>query len=707
MNFVKRWEAGKFQVSPTKRDLFVPLGVMLLVLLVLGGAVITYSYSQMSAYEKLVEKLKCGRNLAALIHAVQKERGVASGYVSSGGNRFADEMKGTRQWTDRVMGRVMRSEMFEPSVRQEIVAAMKVRELVDRGTADVETVLSMYSHINQLLLERFAELTSISHVPVVTKAILAYNHFLFMKENVGIERAVGVALLSTAQPDPKLRLRFSNLLAVQKAHEKLFLTYADRTIRDHYGKIFFTPAFIDVSRIENTILYGEKRKYEIDPKVWFDKITTKLDIFDDFSRMIEERIQNLVGERLEQVTALFVVFTVMTLLSLGALVVTTLRFLQLSDSERRLRQVMDRYIISSITDLKGKILDVSQAFCDISGYTREELVGSPHNIVRHPDMPASAFRELWRTIKEGKAWKGKVKNRKKDGGYYWVYAHVEPLFNEKGEPYAYISVRLDITESERLSEEIAKVERQKRDAYEMLQQQVRLAQMGEMIGMIAHQWRQPLNAITAAATAMETKARMNRLDGETTLKLIKKIKDFSRHLSRTIDDFRNFFKSDKIQIETNLGKIARESLEIVEASLRHNAIRLEVSIEDPLPMTTYENELKQVVLNLLKNAEEAQLEKPSEERVIRLEVRGRRLKVCDNGGGIPDEVKERIFEPYFSTKKRKEGTGLGLYMSKMIVEDHCGGRLFVANEAFEDERGERRFGACFTMEWKDEHGSNE
>jgi diguanylate cyclase (GGDEF)-like protein/PAS domain S-box-containing protein len=109
-------------------------------------------------------------------------------------------------------------------------------------------------------------------------------------------------------------------------------------------------------------------------------------------------------------------------------------------------EVIDRYVITSSTDIYGTITSVSQAFCDISGYTREELIGSNHNIVRHPDMPAAAFKEMWDMISAGKTWAGEVKNRKKNGGFYWVKAHIEPTFNARGEIVSYIAIRQDITD---------------------------------------------------------------------------------------------------------------------------------------------------------------------------------------------------------------------------------------------------------------------
>ncbi len=121
------------------------------------------------------------------------------------------------------------------------------------------------------------------------------------------------------------------------------------------------------------------------------------------------------------------------------------RYSFLEAESRSRSHITDRFVLLSETDTRGIITYANPRFCEVSGYTREELVGKPHNIVRHPDMPKSAFKELWDTIKAGKIWQGEVKNRRKDGSHYWVLATVGPIFDDKGEICSYVSMRVDIT----------------------------------------------------------------------------------------------------------------------------------------------------------------------------------------------------------------------------------------------------------------------
>ncbi len=239
---------------------------------------------------------------------------------------------------------------------------------------------------------------------------------------------------------------------------------------------------------------------------------------------------------------------------------------------------------------------------------------------------------------------------------------------------------MDITENELLTikvqEEIAKNIATK----EMMQQQSRLAQMGEMLSMIAHQWRQPLSAITAASGSITLKARLNKLDKETSIELSNKITEFSQYLSTTIDDFRDFFKSNKLKSETDFNKLVKGVLSIVESSIRSNGVKIVTNIRTDARFITYENELKQVLLNIIKNAEDALMENNKENPEITIEAYDNVLSISDNAGGIPEDIIDKIFDPYFSTKTKKDGTGLGLYMSKIIIEDHCDGKLSVEND---------------------------
>lgn len=148
---------------------------------------------------------------------------------------------------------------------------------------------------------------------------------------------------------------------------------------------------------------------------------------------------------------------------------------RIASLERELRDrkaILDKFAIVSETDTRGVITYANPKFCEVSGYSVEELIGKPHNIIRHPDMPKEAFKELWDTIKAGKIWQGEVKNRRKDGSHYWVLATVGPLLDAEGYPYRYVSMRIDIT---RLKDLEAQLRQERNRLAEELEQNLRLA----------------------------------------------------------------------------------------------------------------------------------------------------------------------------------------------------------------------------------------
>ncbi len=337
--------------------------------------------------------------------------------------------------------------------------------------------------------------------------------------------------------------------------------------------------------------------------------------------------------------------------------------------------LIDEHIIMSSTDLKGVITSVSQAFCDISGYTKEELIGQQHNIVRHPDMPKEAFVDMWKTIQSKKVWQGDVKNLTKYGNIYWVNAVISPLYASGGEHIGYSAIRHDIT---------AKKENEIQQS--LIIEQSKAAAMGEMIAMLAHQWRQPLQA---TAMLIQQLSLEKMIDGEITDETLEKVVDGTQkqldYMSKTIDDFRDFFRPDKTKDKIRINDLIEKARELIAYTLKIDSIDLSIDIEDDLEINVHVNEIVQVLINIIKNARDALIEIDAEKK-RKISIKSYKdgdnlkIKIKDNAGGIPSTAIGKIFDAYFSTKKNKNGTGLGLYMSKNIIENHGQGLLSVKNE---------------------------
>ena len=220
----------------------------------------------------------------------------------------------------------------------------------------------------------------------------------------------------------------------------------------------------------------------------------------------------------------------------------------------------------------------------------------------------------------------------------------------------------------------------------MLAQQSKMAAMGEMIGNIAHQWRQPLSTITTAATGIALQKELNILSDEQLYDSTKKINESAQYLSKTIDDFRNFFSPNKEKTTFLIKKTFEKTLNLLEAQFHSKDIDIITDIKD-LELYTIENELIQALINILNNAKDELIKLESEhKKLIFINVSKENKKVIisikDNAGGVPTENIDRIFEPYFTTKHKSQGTGIGLYMTEEIVVKHLNGEIFVENKDF-------------------------
>lgn len=218
---------------------------------------------------------------------------------------------------------------------------------------------------------------------------------------------------------------------------------------------------------------------------------------------------------------------------------------------------------------------------------------------------------------------------------------------------------------------------------QLLMQQSRMAAMGEMIGFIGHQWRQPLNALALIVQETSMRYKMGLFDEEYLDSCTADAMRVIRQMSQTIGDFSNFFKTDKRKVPFLVKEILTNTIKLIEASFRHYQVAIEIFPQDDVVVEGFPNEYAQVLLNILMNARDALLERKVEQPRIVVRIFTEHDKavttIADNAGGIPEKMMERIFDPYFTTKGPDNGTGVGLYMAKTIIEKHMRGRLSVRN----------------------------
>lgn len=221
---------------------------------------------------------------------------------------------------------------------------------------------------------------------------------------------------------------------------------------------------------------------------------------------------------------------------------------------------------------------------------------------------------------------------------------------------------------------------EKNEKEKMLIHQSRLASMGEMLANISHQWRQPLNRIASFIMNMQIHIMDNYKEEKFLLGKLDESQIQLEYMSNTIDDFANFYKKDKQKESFFVSSIVENSLNIISPTLKSNNINLEVNVIKDFKINSYPKELSQVILNLIQNAKDALIINNTKDANIKIEILDRKIIVQNNGDLINENIIDKIFEPYFTTKEKHKGTGLGLYMSRMILEKNMNAKISVKNQ---------------------------
>ncbi|MEN8303169.1 MAG: PAS domain-containing protein [Campylobacterota bacterium] len=336
---------------------------------------------------------------------------------------------------------------------------------------------------------------------------------------------------------------------------------------------------------------------------------------------------------------------------------------------------------------------VNDRWLEMLGLDRDDITNTESDWSNrvHPDDAKLIMPVIMDSIKKDIPYRVEFRMRHKDGHYVWIQGSGAVVDRDSSNR----ATRLSGTHSDISSE--VQLKKDKELHMQQLLQQSRLAQMGEMISMIAHQWRQPLGSIATVAANLQMKIELKELDldlkdGKYLTDRLKKIDNYVQNLTITIDEFRDFYKPNEQSVEVKLDELLKRVLNVTNASLEGDNIEIieQYSVSDRVEV--YDSEVMQVILNILKNAQDNFKEKETSNPKIIIKTGNKSISICDNGGGVPEDVIEKIFDPYYSTKSEKNGTGLGLYMSKVIIEEHHNGRLSVVN---------KDGGACFSIELGD------
>jgi PAS domain S-box-containing protein len=367
--------------------------------------------------------------------------------------------------------------------------------------------------------------------------------------------------------------------------------------------------------------------------------------------------------------------------------------------ERELRQAYQVFKNTHdgivITDANANIINVNEAFIKCTGYELSEVINQNPRLLKSEKNSNTFYNSMWKELKANNYWDGEIENKKKDGTIYTEWLTISAVYNKKNVLTNYIGIFSDISKQKHQEETIKEKER-------MLFQQSKMASMGEMLGNIAHQWRQPLSVISVAAGAIKLSHEYKGTYGEEEIiEFVDSINNSTKYLSETIDDFRNFFTQDtKYQNFDCLDSI-NKTLKLLSSNFKYKEIEIIFKREQSANIFASENEFKQVLMNILNNAKDILLEKNIDKKKyifidIYLEEKNIYIEILDNAGGIDKNIIDKVFEPYFTTKHQSIGTGIGLYMVEEIITKHMNGEINVCNKNYEYDNLEQE-GASFLL----------
>jgi len=321
---------------------------------------------------------------------------------------------------------------------------------------------------------------------------------------------------------------------------------------------------------------------------------------------------------------------------------------------------LDQSSIVAFTDAKGIITSVNEKFCEISKYSREEILGRDHNILNSGFHSKEFFKNLWRTIGSGNVWKGEIRNKAKDGTFYWVDTTIVPFLNDQGKPYQYLAIRNDITERKRTEE--------------VLHRQDKLAAVGQLAAGVAHEIRNPLTSMKGYAEFLQ----LDEKDPER-LEFLRIILDEIERVNTIVEDFMVLAKPKAVELEEkNVVPVIKNVVSLLEFEARKKNVRLTFDCnQDIIQIECDENRLKQVFLNFIKNGIEAMPNGGELHVKTIIHDNNVQISIQDTGVGISKEKLKKLGEPFYTTKKN--GNGLGLMVSFKIIESH-NGKVFVESE---------------------------
>jgi PAS domain S-box-containing protein len=423
---------------------------------------------------------------------------------------------------------------------------------------------------------------------------------------------------------------------------------------------------------------NNKKDFATNPDYWFDEASQTINLLNDVENALFHDISSIIDEKLNAIFYKLALIVILSTIVIIALISITLNFVknilasttklneEFSNSQSLLEQYkssVDRSFIVSKTDKHGIITYVNDEFCKISGYSRDELLGKSHNIIRHPDVDAEVFKELWHTIKDKKEpWFGEIQNRAKDKTVYWTKAIINPILDSNQNIIEYIGIRTDVTELENAM--IAALSAEKAKSL--------------FLATMSHELRTPLNAVIGFSQILMAKSDMPQ---ENIRLFVEKIHASGKHLLNIVNNILDFSKIESGKIELNkkdisLEDLVKDTILLLENEALKKEIKITTDYFSNITINYDEQLLKQVILNILSNAIKFSNQNSTVALSYEEDEKNHIIKICDSGIGLSQEQIEKLFLPFSQIQEHQnsaiKGTGLGLVISQKIAKLHNG-----------------------------------
>ncbi|RLA73075.1 MAG: hypothetical protein DRG78_23005 [Epsilonproteobacteria bacterium] len=714
--------------------LFIPLALSLY--FIFQSAVLGYETKE--KLQKQKESLEYKIQLSNIVHEIQIERGLSS-FINTKDRNNKLKISKQRKLTDIQISKLKQYSNLDISKTMQFLNEIyNLREKIDNKTLKFNEILSSYIKINKNILNNVANSFLLDEDRYLSQMSIAYINLLRAKEAAGIERAILSNVFDSGILSSKVYRDFGILHSYNKLYVGTHKELINSQQLEFYNKKMKHKDILEVKKLRE-IAFSQVTKNKIISDI--KELAGYGGLIHDFKNYVlrsKELDKNNFFKNYQKVQLLLIEYKAIPTvtkeeivliniidntfkqyyLGLDRLIKINKTNLTVKDTDKIIK-VNDKPAINAINILSNNILGTDGKYWFKVSTTRINIFKSIEDrfvkdmlnaikiiqeenkkkilmnflllvflIITITTITAKIIYNIFTSIT--------LFQKGLTNFFEYLVDNtitIKPIVVKNNDEFGKISIEINknINEIKIFLDAKLKYENEQKKKEEQMIQQSRLAQMGEMISMIAHQWRQPLAAISSTSAAINLKTKLNKLDKDSAIRLSDKISDYSQHLSLTIDDFREFFKTNKEKTNTTYNEMIKSVLGIIEISIENKNINLIKQLNSKNTLNTYPNELKQVILNLIKNAEDILIEKNIDNPTITIETKDNILSISDNGGGIPKDIIDKIFDPYFSTKTKKDGTGLGLYMSKTIIEEHCGGKLTVLND---------KDGALFTIELK-------